>query len=574
MTWFPTGPAVTLYDRDSYEAFPAAHTHPVTGTTIATWASGGTHYTTAAGRMTRWESGAPTWSAPVVRESGVVQFATFGTRWAMLTMATNPYRGWVQISTDDGVTWGPKLPVGFSVTSGGVFPSGLAWVDDGTADGKMFAVGYWGGVHISTSADAGVTWTVQPKPTHDSKCTEACIVQAADGRLVLMVRRQPVSEAARFEQWHSTDLGGTWTAKGVAVLGGKSTPLMTVTPDGAILLPYRDSLRNDSHSFAVSADNGDSWSTTPLNSGWSMYGQFAVRPSGRAVLVASSQTRGANDDANIWTQMFGVRTDMLISYSTTAYESTDPPRVDLTITQIPAEAARLTVERLLDGQWWTVRTPGTILSGTSAYLEDHEAPVGIPITYRVAAYNPSGTLLAESTRQIDPLPDPPTGHVWLSDPLDALSARLVLCAADSDVDRPLTIPYSDAYPLGSPVVTTSYGTRTWGPIVWIVDAADQDEHRAISSLLTGGVLIRAESARDLPPLIYGPPRDLIQSVDQIANSVRYSRHTFSIVPSVGPGVSTILPRRVWADYMAEAATWADGMAMYPVWRDVIRGGAV
>ena len=57
MTWFPTGPAVTLYDRDSYEAFPAAHTHPVTGTTIATWASGGTHYTTAAGRMTR--CGAP-----------------------------------------------------------------------------------------------------------------------------------------------------------------------------------------------------------------------------------------------------------------------------------------------------------------------------------------------------------------------------------------------------------------------------------------------------------------------------------------------------------------------------------
>ena len=87
------------------------------------------------------------------------------------------------------------------------------------------------------------------------------------------------------------------------------------------------------------------------------------------------------------------------------------------------------------------------------------------------------------------------------------------------------------------------------------------------------MLIRAEAWRDFPPLISGPPRGVSQQVTPRPGDF-WSLHTFSIVPSVGPGVSTILPRRVWADYMAEAATWADGMAMYPVWRDVIRGGAV
>lgn len=579
MSWFPVGPQITLYDSEFYEAFPAAMTNPVSGTTIATWAHGGSHHTTSAGRMVRWEAGAPTWSPPIDVTAGAVQFGCLGSRWAMLTMGVNPYRGWVQTSTDDGVTWGAATAVNWGSGTGfWAFPSGLCWADDGTTDGLLLAAAYGtNGIMIAASTNAGATWTPRsslPLYFGTDAYSEPGIVQAADGRLVLLIRQDPKDGSTpRTWGYQSTDWGITWVAKGVAIMGATSAPNPARLSDGVLIVNYRDKLRNDSHSFAVSADNGNTWVTTPLNSGWQMYGQFAPRPGGRAVLVAATQTRGALDDSWIWTQMFGVVTDMLITLTTPSFVPEDVPRVDLTITQIPAEAARLTVERLTDGQWWTVRTPGTILSGTSAYLEDHEAPVGVPITYRVTAYNTAGTVLAESTRQIDPLPDPPTGWVWLSDPLDALSARLVRCTSETDPERPLEREISDAFPLGSRFGVSSYGSQRWGELRWQVYCRDAEEHRAVADLLAGGVLIRAESWRDFPPLIYGPPRGVSQQVTPRPGDF-WSLHTFAIVPSVGPGVSTILPRRVWADYMAEAATWADGMAMYPVWRDVIRGGAV
>ena len=309
MSWFPVAEPITLYDSDAYEAFPACVTTPA-GTTIATWATGTNHYTTSVGRMARLPSGSNQWGPIATVEAGAVQFAVLGTRIAMLTMAANPYRGWVQISSDDGVTWGPKQPVGFQVIDAGVFPSGLAWVDDGTPDGKMLAVGYRGGVYISTSTDAGATWTVQPKLTNDGTYSEAAIVQAANSDLLFLVRHEPAGEVPRFVQWRSTDLGVTWVSEGIVVNGGKSTPLAALMPDGAILLPYRDATRNSSHSYAVTLDHGATWATTPLNTGLNMYAQFAPRSGGRAFLVASTQSRTAQTEAYIWTQMFGIRTDM------------------------------------------------------------------------------------------------------------------------------------------------------------------------------------------------------------------------------------------------------------------------
>lgn len=264
---------------------------------------------------------------------------------------------------------------------------------------------------------------------------------------------------------------------------------------------------------------------------------------------------------------------MIIACSTPVTSPTDIPRIDLLVTEVPDGTVVLNVERRVGGRWWRVRTPGNPVSGATAYIEDAEVPVGAQVPYQAAALSVDGSVLATATATAAALPDPPSGRVWLSDPLDAASAVLVQCTSETDPQRPFEMDIDDAYPLGARFGSAAYGVQRHGALRFEVYCPNRSIHSAVAELLSGGVLVRAEAWRDLPPLIYGPPRDYAQRVTPRGGDF-WSLHEFSIIPTVGPGVSVVLPRRTWADLMAEAATWADVVAMYPTWVDVIRGGAV
>lgn len=569
--WFPVADSQMLFDSESYEAFPAAFTTPA-GTTIATWAHGTNHYTTGSGRMVRMPAGSTVWSEPADVEVGAVQFASFGTRIAMLTMATKPYRGWVQISTDDGVTWGPKLPVGFSVTSGGVFPSGLAWVDDGTPDGKMFAVGYWGGVHISTSADAGVTWTVRPKLTNDGTYTEASVIQAADGRLVALARREPANQVARLEQWTSHDLGDTWTLDGSVIPGGMSTPLMTLMPDGAILVPFRDATRNQSHSYAMTVDHGATWLTYGLNDERNMYAQFATRGADRAVLVGSSMSRTSHTEAWIWSQTFGVKTAVLVS----GYIPPDRPEIEVTLGAIPDGTATVRLERVVDGMVTVVRGAKAFsVAGSTAWHLDAEAPVGRDVTYRVTAYSSTGAVLGSGESSPVHTPDPGLDYAWLSDPLEEGSALLVPLVKGTSTEFAYVTSVEARLPSGSKQQRLTIGSTVEIP-TWVLhiladgQQAMDDLRRFFQS--ASSLLVRVPSRVPLPGLLYGAASSAVER-PYVTNGA--SVWEVELVTSAGPGLDVIQPRWTWDDWnewsIATDTTWDEQRLVFPTWDAAKRG---
>lgn len=259
-----------------------------------------------------------------------------------------------------------------------------------------------------------------------------------------------------------------------------------------------------------------------------------------------------------------------------------PPRVDVSISGLDPTTERLTIVRIVDGEEWPVRLAGVILAGTGAFTEDHEAPTGAVLYYRVTAYNATGAVLEEQQTSVAALTDAPESWVWLSDPLDATSARLVLMTSETDRERTYPIPLSISHPRSSRYGTAAYshaayGRRQFGPGRWQIFCETGEEHDAVMALLAGSVLIRPQQWHRLGAQIYGVPDGLTAAVTGKAPGEQeyFSILTFEITPTRGPGVSVLVPRRTWADVLSEGATWNDINAttggLYVSWRDVLRG---
>lgn len=317
--WLPD-PGVTstvIYDDPAtYEAWPTAATNAA-GTTLAVWGSGANHYNVDRGRWARLYT--TVWQVYPFADDGWTPCAVAaqpgGDTFIIMQMARSPYRAQTRLSNNAATPTDARDVVWADNGGSWTFPCGITWIDDGTPNGQVWALAYGdGGVLFSVSADLGVTWTPKPRiqhtftgaPTYPDTAagySEAGLVQAGDGRLVCLVRRDtPASQGLlpSIHQWHSTDNGDTWVYKGVAVEGANSAPNPTRLADGTLIMIFRRWLAKEAWGVAQSWDNGETWHRAPWNDDWCMYGQVTQRLDGTVLAIGSTQERGSSTNAWIW----------------------------------------------------------------------------------------------------------------------------------------------------------------------------------------------------------------------------------------------------------------------------------
>ena len=264
--------------------------------------------------------------------------------------------------------------------------------------------------------------------------------------------------------------------------------------------------------------------------------------------------------------------------------SSDPPRVILTVTGIPAGTARLQVSRRVGGRLLRAVRSDRVVTGTTETTVDWEAPLGVPVYYDVIPVDAGGTALAP-TAVSSPvtLPDPPESHAWISDPLDQTTPMLVRCLVGTDEAR--------VYPASGSVVTTmdagryaSMGSRpgleVWPVTLW---AEGDAEVAQLRRLLVGdyatpggpaGILVRVAGWHQLPPMLYGISMSPSEQVSPKRDDM-WSRWSMDLSVTDGPRLATVIARWAWADLtafcVAEGLTWGTVKGRFATWTEMSMG---
>ncbi len=260
---------------------------------------------------------ATSWSAPLNLVSrpgevwGSVTVVHRKGRTIVLHTRSNPRRGFIQRS-DNLTSW--SNPLNTQVNWGReIYPSHLAWVEDGTVNGLLLATGYSpaSGVWTSESRDRGVTWRPGSRiAPPGASWTETTITQVGN-RLMALCRKDAGANANTIHQSWSDDWGKTWTPPAhLPILPGMSgMPSTTVTSTGAIITCLRHmgtavstSIVSGQWTLAWSTDGGASWDVQHLTHEWMLYGQVIQLRNRKLMLIAGTQEPGSPSTSEAWVQ--------------------------------------------------------------------------------------------------------------------------------------------------------------------------------------------------------------------------------------------------------------------------------
>lgn len=563
------GSGTTLADT-AYETFPDMVCLP-DGKLIATWSTQADHYTPGTGKMRTSADGGVTWTPEVTTVTDTAM-TNLGNRVARLNINTSlgTRRPWFYLSNDGGVTWQPGKEITGWGNSEWIFPADLAWHDDGTSDGLLLCTVYGPeGVRVMGSEDAGTSWdfrAVAKQGLTWSDATESCTLMLPNGDLIMLLRNDTTGNIERLT---STDQGYTWTAPTVVMANMSGMPRMTHMPDGTILATLRDNnpatTPTGAWSMGISTDQGETWLPWRINDEWMMYGRFVILPDDTALLIGASQQRTSSTRARTWVRTVEATTGIMVN----ATPRHDPLMVDLDLINIPTPVTRILV---LDGTNHH-RITEIDVAGSVAYHPDYTAPAG-EATYLVRTFNTAGALLEEVSVTVA-TPEPPSSHVWLSDPLDETSPVLVPMMIEGDRERPRHANVAVARTLGGRTITST-GPRVRGVWQIVIKAETPAMIHQLQTFIdtASSVLIRAGSEMFLPGRLYGALPDAVETLRLYGNPpVGY--WTLDVQPDDGPGIDPVISTWTWENLEnwadANDITWESLGDTYPTWLELERG---
>jgi len=167
---------------------------------------------------------------------------------------------WLLRSTDGGTTWSARLPSEVNSPHGPIV----------LTDGRLIYAGkrLWNDareIGVCESRDDGGSWTwlagIPTRPGDDasSEYHELHAVEAADGRIIVQIRKEKNADAGETLQTESADGGRTWSVPARIGVWGLPSHLLRLR-DGRLVMTYghrRPPLGNQAR---ISTDHGRSWS--------------------------------------------------------------------------------------------------------------------------------------------------------------------------------------------------------------------------------------------------------------------------------------------------------------------------
>jgi hypothetical protein len=167
---------------------------------------------------------------------------------------------WLLRSTDGGTTWSARLPT--MVNS----PHGPIVLRDGRLlyPGKRLYGGA-GEIGVCESTDDGITWAwlagIPTRPGDDASRDyhELHAVEAADGRIIVQIRKERGADNGTTLQSESSDGGRTWTQAAAIGVWGIPSHLLRLR-DGRLLMTSGHRRPPLGNQVRISTDHGRSWS--------------------------------------------------------------------------------------------------------------------------------------------------------------------------------------------------------------------------------------------------------------------------------------------------------------------------
>ncbi|MEU1919363.1 hypothetical protein ABZ742_04220 [Streptomyces albogriseolus] len=244
----------------------------------------------------------------------------------------------------------------------------------------------------------------------------------------------------------------------------------------------------------------------------------------------------------------------------------------LTLRELPVDG-EVTVYRVAqDGTRTLVRGAGGLidrqaLTSDLLVVEDHEAPMGVPVYYWIEVYDVGGSRSTRSSSTITLTLD--VNEAWLKDPGNPQRNVKVLVQTAPDWQRSIEQSKHVVRGRRNAVVLSGKRQGLEGELsVW---TRSDDERRALHQLFDSGSTLLWQAAPGMGVA------DMYVSVGQITEG-RVSRlaqevwRAWSLPMTeqdmpVTVGVSGAAGR-TWQDVLVEFATWNDLMSTYATWEDV------
>lgn len=220
---------------------------------------------------------------------------------------------------------------------------------------------------------------------------------------------------------------------------------------------------------------------------------------------------------------------------------------------------------------WTGDLISQSITGDIAVAADYEAPLGVPVQWRVALYDTSGVLRLSYTS--DPVTlDAPATDVWLKDPgLPQRSVRVTVSTPMPTWQRPSRQSVSHVRGRRLPVVISDVRGGRTGDLTIVTET--EADRRALWWVLDAGSTL----------LLQWPPgwgeEDMYVQVGDVQSAPVVDYAEFQDRAFVLPltevdrpiGGVTGSADRTWETVAGEGATWADVLAGRSTWLDVYTG---
>ena len=211
-----------------------------------------------------------------------------------------------------------------------------------------------------------------------------------------------------------------------------------------------------------------------------------------------------------------------------------------------------------------------VITSDLMIIEDHEAPLNVPVRYHIEIYPPGSLTAATRASDYAAITLADINQAWLKDPGNPQRNMKVLIGKAPDWQRP--IEQSTFVIRGRRNKVTLYGKRQGLEGDLAIATRSNEERRALHLLLNSGNTLLWQAAPgmgvdDMYVTVGAVPEVRMGALAQD----EWRTWTLPLIENDMPVTTAVngAAGRTWQDVLTEFATWQDVLNTYATWEDVL-----